>query len=352
RKAAGEQRPIDGHRTVTDRTGYSIGRDFMAFVIYGAGAIGGILAARLSHAGEDVVVIARGDSLRTLGNGLSLEAPTGDWRARFVVVGHPSERPLRSTDVVILAMKTQDTLVAVEELALAAPGDTPIVCAQNGVENERIVLRRFQNVYGAYVFVFGHRPASGIVQCFTAPSFGVVDVGRYPRGLDDVARRINDTLVRAGFDAVPRTGIMRWKYAKLLANLGNAFDAACGGLGGVADLYEAAQDEGRACYTAAGIDYVGAKESADRHRHLLPLGLVNGTRFPGGSMWQSLARHAGTTEVDYLNGEIVLLGRRLGVATPVNRALQDIMRTMALGGHAPASLEPSELRARLAGLRA
>ena len=43
---------------------------------------------------------------------------------------------------------------------------------------------------------------------------------------------------------------------------------------------------------------------------------------PGASSWQSLARGTGSIEADYLNGEIVLLGRLHGVATPVNAALQ------------------------------
>jgi 2-dehydropantoate 2-reductase len=41
----------------------------------------------------------------------------------------------------------------------------------------------------------------------------------------------------------------------------------------------------------------------------------------GSSSWQSLARGTGTIETDFLNGEIVLLGRLYGVPTPLNQAI-------------------------------
>ncbi len=265
----------------------------MTFVVYGAGAIGGIIAARLHRSGQEVVVVARGAHREALArSGLRLRSETADWRGTVRVVGHPREITFEPTDTVILAMKSQDTLAALEDLAAVAPPETRIVCAQNGVENERVALRRFENVYGVYVVVFGSHLAPGVVQCFTAPSFGVLDIGRFPRGADDTARRVAEALVHAGFDSTARPDIMRWKYAKLIANLGNATDAAYGRREGVAALRDAAQEEGRACLRAAGIDPAPPEEVAARHESLLPLKLVDGAPFPGGSTWQSLARGA------------------------------------------------------------
>ena len=48
---------------------------------------------------------------------------------------------------------------------------------------------------------------------------------------------------------------------------------------------------------------------------------IGGRERGGSSSWQSLARGAGTIETDYLNGEIVLLGRLHGVPTPLNEAI-------------------------------
>ena len=63
----------------------------------------------------------------------------------------------------------------------------------------------------------------------------------------------------------------------------------------------------------------------------------------GGSTWQSLARDAGTAEADFLNGEIVLLGRLHGVLTPVNGLLQTLVQRMAIEHSPPGSLPESGL---------
>ena len=72
---------------------------------------------------------------------------------------------------------------------------------------------------------------------------------------------------------------------------------------------------------------------------------MDGVTRAGGSTWQSLARRTGSTESDYLNGEITLLGRLHGVATPVNTALQHLSASMARDGKPPGSADPADLEA-------
>jgi 2-dehydropantoate 2-reductase len=74
---------------------------------------------------------------------------------------------------------------------------------------------------------------------------------------------------------------------------------------------------------------------------------VGGRPYPGGSTPQGLARGAATSEVDFLNGEVVLLGRKHGVRTPVNAALQALMRDMVRTGARPGCLSAEELRQRI-----
>ena len=62
---------------------------------------------------------------------------------------------------------------------------------------------------------------------------------------------------------------------------------------------------------------------------LLQRGEIAGQTRPGGSSWQSLQRGTGDIETDYLNGEIVLLGRMHGVPTPANELLQRLARELA-----------------------
>lgn len=319
----------------------------MRYVVYGAGAIGGIIAARLHAAGRDVALIARARTRERLqSEGLRILDPQGEATLRLTVFANPAEAALRDEDVVVLAMKTQDTAAALQELALAAPAGVRIFCAQNGVENERMAQRLFANVYGMFVFVFGACLEPGEVRCYTAPGSGVLDLGRMPGSVDETAMRVAADLREAGFDSQARADILAWKYGKLLANLGNALTAAYGDSSKVPDLLHAAQEEGRACLRAAGQPFASLEDMLARRKHLLPLKTVAGGAFPGSSAWQSLARGSGTTEVDYLTGEIVLLGRLHGVPTPLNAALQEQMRRMLCERIAPGSLDANVLRGR------
>lgn len=321
------------------------------YVVYGAGAVGGIIAARLHGAGRQVALIARGATRQSIQDkGLWLLDEQTASCHHVPVFGHPREVDWRAGDAVILAMKSQDTQVAVQDLAAAAPADVHIFCAQNGVENERMAQRMFAHVHGMFVFVFGASLRPGEVRCFTAPSAGVVDLGRYPSGSGEPAIEVARDLCSAGFESEARTDIFAWKYAKLLANLGNALTASYGDSSAVPDLLWAVQEEGRACFHAAGHSFVSLETMLARRAHLLPLKTVAGEKFPGSSSWQSLARGSASTEADYLTGEIVLMGRLHGVATPLNEALQAQVRAMALERTKPGTLDPADLRSRF-GLR-
>jgi 2-dehydropantoate 2-reductase len=139
---------------------------------------------------------------------------------------------------------------------------------------------------------------------------------------------------------------MRWKYRKLLNNLSNVMDALCGSQARDSEVTRRASDEGVACLAAAGIDVVSEEEDRERRGAALQFGSAAARSRPGASTWQSLARGAGI-ETDYLNGEIVLLGRLHGVPTPVNRALVDLAREVSRAGVAPGSLSQDEVMRRV-----
>jgi 2-dehydropantoate 2-reductase len=72
---------------------------------------------------------------------------------------------------------------------------------------------------------------------------------------------------------------------------------------------------------------------------------IDGQERAGSSSWQSLARGTRAIETDYLNGEIVLLGRLHGVATPVNEALCELAGRHARDGGAPGQLSAQDVAA-------
>ena len=315
----------------------------MRLIVHGAGGIGGVMAARLHQAGHDVVAIARGDHLEAWrATGLRLQTPDEDVVLDVPVVGHPSELTLGADDVVLLTMKSQDTVAAITELS----PDVAVVCAQNGVANEREVLRRFERTYGICVMMPTSFTEPGIVQAQSAPITGLLDIGRYPEGVDDVAESVAAALGSATFESVPRPDIMRWKHAKLLMNLGNAIQALCEP-GGTKELIERVRAEGVAALTAAGIPFASDEEDAARRGDLLTMRPIAGTMRGGGSTWQSFARGTGSIETDHLNGEIVLLGRLHGVPTPVNALVQRLANDAARRRTPPGSMKATDVLALL-----
>ncbi len=316
----------------------------MRFVIYGAGGIGGVIGARLHQAGHEVVLIARGSHYEAIEQrGLRLQSAEQDVTLEIAVAEHPSQIALESDDVVIMAMKSQDTLAALDALVDAAPRDINVACAQNGVANERMALRRFDNVYGICVMCPTSYTEPGVVQAYSYPVTGILDTGRYPSGVDDTATSIARALASSTFESTPRDDIMRWKYGKLLMNLGNGIDALLGAGARATELYGQVRKEATTVLKAAGIDYVDTDEDAARRGSLMKMTPIAGERRGGGSTWQSLARGLSTVETDYLNGEIVLLGRLHGVSTPANAAMQRVMRRAVRENFEAGSITPERL---------
>ena len=94
-------------------------------------------------------------------------------------------------------------------------------------------------------------------------------------------------------------------------------------------------DEAVACLTAHGVDVARAKSLAAERSKLVNYHAIGPIRRVGSSSWQSVLRGTGNVETDYLNGEIVALGRRYGIATPVNELLQRRANEMARQARRP-----------------
>ncbi|WP_306336232.1 ketopantoate reductase family protein [Streptomyces sp. KL118A] len=332
----------------------------MRYVIIGAGAVGGTVGGRLAEAGHEVVLVARGAHAAALrGGGLRLRTPEGPRTLRLPVVEQPAELgELLPDDVLFLAVKTQDGAAALDAWGgrPVTGGGTaaerlPLVCAQNGVESERIALRRFRHVYGVCVWLPASHAEPGEVSAAGAPYSGMLHIGRYPTGTDETARRIAADLEKSRILAPVVADVLRWKYAKLLANLANSVEAVTGPITGdeAGELYARARAEGEAALTAAGIVWVGDEEQRETRGDRIRLEPLDGSPRGGGSSWQSLDRGTGSIEADYLNGEIALLGRLHGVPTPVNDALQRVANTFARERRPAGSMTVAELTREIDG---
>lgn len=320
----------------------------MRFTIYGAGAIGGLIGGRLFAAGHDVTLIARGDHEAAIRRGgLTVVDPAGRTTLPVPVAARPADADLQPGDVVILAMKSQGTAAAVAELAGCAPPDLAVVCAQNGVENERVALRSFACVYGVSVMCPAAHLEPGVVIGYSAPAAGLLEIGRYPAGTDDTAERVAAAFGDATFVSSARGDVMRWKYRKLILNLGNAVEVVCGAGAFRSPLTRRLIEEGEAVLAAAGVEPVSRADDRARRDGVLHVQAVEGRERPGGSSWQSAARQLGSVETDFLNGEVVLLGRLHGVPTPANELLVRLARQVVSERRPPGSMPVEDVLAQL-----
>lgn len=320
----------------------------MRYIIYGAGGIGGAIGARLFQHGYEVILICRGEHLHTIqSKGLTLKTPTETLNLAVRAVGHPEEIAFTPSDVALLTMKSQDTEMALRDLERAGGRDLAIICGQNGVDNERLAIRRFVRVYGMVVWMPATYLEPGLVLNHAEPVGGILDAGCYPNGVDSLITQVTQDLTTCGFSAVPDHNIMRWKYTKLLSNVRNAFQAACGFEARSRKMIRALRAEALACYQAAGIEFVPEDELQARVRSQITLADIEGHPRTGGSSWQSLMRGLPTIEADFLNGEIVLLGRLHGIPTPCNALLQRVVNNMARTGQKPGSIAVADLERQL-----
>lgn len=317
----------------------------MRYIIYGAGGVGSVIGGRLFHHGHNVVLISRGEHLSVIQKeGLTLKTPVQSLNLPIPAVNHPDDIEFEDDDVVFFTVKSQHSAQVQLDLFANAGSKIPVVCAQNGVENERRAARYFEKVYSMLVRLPATYLEPGIVLNHAHPRGGVLDIGCYPMGVDDLATRISNDLDRGGFTSLTDTNILRWKYNKLIMNMRNALQAILGFDAPYAEIAKELREEALTCFHKAGIQFATDEEVSERARGKFERAAINGIPRTGASSWQSLVRGSNSIETDYLNGEIVLMGNLHGVPTPANRVIQRVANHMARSGMAPGSISVEELR--------
>ena len=321
----------------------------MRIIVFGAGAVGSVIGGRLRQGGADVVLVARQAHVDAIAaDGLRLRTAKGTESIDVPAVTSLDVLTARPDDVVLITAKTQDTS-PVHEAILAWNPDVAVICGTNGVEHERIALRRFARVYAMVIQLPAEFEKPGEVTALCAPTNALLDIGCYPAGVDELATSLAATLDTAPhLSAIADDDIMAKKYEKLLINLGNVPDAALGFAGRGHTVTKLAIEEAKRTYEMAGIawEQSSARLAAYKDRiATMRFEIPEGDTFLGGSTWQSLAKGSTSLETDYFNGEIVLLGRLHGVPTPANEFLQHFAQRMLRERIGAGSMTPDQLDA-------
>lgn len=319
----------------------------MRYVVYGAGAVGGVIGGRLHRAGLPVTLVARGKHLAAIraNGGLVLDAGDGRHLVEAPATDTAAEVDWADDTVVLLAVKSHQAAVALADLRQHAPSEVAVVCATNGIATESAALRLFARTYAVCVMLPASHLEPGVVVASCHPTPAILDIGRIPAGTDATTAAVAADLRAAGIESEERDDIMARKRRKLLLNLGNGVDASYAQGDAADELADRAVAEGEAVLAAAGLTLVSAEEDSARRGSILQRRPELERR--GGSTWQSISRGTGESEIDYLSGEIVLQGRLLGMPTPVNEAVVAATRRLAYDRGAPRSLDASSVLASL-----
>jgi len=317
--------------------------DNIRIVIYGAGAVGGVVGGLLALAGTTVVLIGRPGNVNAIReHGLRVDKSDGICVVRLPAVTAPDQIDFGPDDVVFLCVKSQDTEKAIRDLH-ALVKDIPVFCFQNGVRNEEIVSKYYPRVYGVMVAGGGIFVRDGEVISRGNPP-GRLVIGRYPEGKDDLLDSVAEKLRNAKYEVLVTPEIMPHKWGKLVVNLNNAVGAITNATGeGANRIARAALNEGKEILSQAGVKWTTTDEMPPRRTAVIKQPGTDPSLIPLGSTWQSLTRRQGTVETEFLNGEIVRIARKLGKRALINETLLRIVEEMAANRELPGKYTPAEL---------
>ena len=323
----------------------------MRIIIYGAGAIGSVLGGHLFRNRYPVVFVGNASHMDAIkSHGLKLVTAEETFHLPVPVAKSASElAPFTDDDIVMLCAKSQHTLRCLGQLKNAGAPDTlPIFCCQNSIWNEAIATRVFNKIYGVMLFVDAIFLSPGEVINPIFNRYGFIEIGCYPSGSDMLCKEVAQMLRRSGFAAIVNDSVMKSKGAKCLLNLSNALDAVTDGKGDLDAFENELRREATQVWSSAGIEWEDLelfKKRCQENTGTLkrPAGYEHLSRQVFVSSWQSLARSTGNIEAEQINGDVVTLGRLLGIPTPYNELLWQTADRMASNGEKPGKYTADEL---------
>ena len=321
----------------------------MRIAVFGAGAIGGLLAVKLHQAGANVCVIARGPHLAAIREkGLSLRSEGQTSTVRIPCTDNAAEAGPQ--DYVIVTLKANGLVPAAAQIAKLMGPDTALVTGINGIPywyfyglespwRDRVV--ESVDPGGNLWEILPPRQAIG---CVVYPAAEVVEPGviehtygnRFSLGEPDGSKSarveaLAQLLVKAGLKAPVRANIRDEIWVKLWGNL--AFNPLSALTASTLDRL-AFRPDLRAVVrnmmeeaTAVG-EALGVKFSVTMDKRIDGAGEVGAHKT---SMLQDLERGR-PMEIDALLGAVVELGILTGVATPLCGAILALVRERARQG--------------------
>lgn len=304
----------------------------MRVAIVGAGGVGGYLGARLAATGVDVVFIARGAHLAAIKkNGLKLESQLGDLHIASPNITDDI-RSVGPVDLTVLAVKLWDTEATAQTLKPLVEQGGAVISFQNGVHKDEILSRHLprQSIMGGVCYIAAVIAEPGVIR--HSGTLQRFIFGEYGGANSERANKFLDAFRRAGIDAdiSPAIETLIWEKFVFLVGLSGTTSTIRKPIGPIRsnprtrgflrDVMNEAVEVGRARGVALKPGYADERLA---FCDTLPETMTS-------SMQIDLER-GNRLELPWLSGGVVELGGLAGVATPLNRAILDVLTIYAEG---------------------
>lgn len=319
----------------------------MRFLCFGMGAIGTYIGVSLASAGNDVIFLEHSVEKDTHELHLEIKDRNIDLRSMRVASTLQAALDYGPFDAAILAVKSFDTPGVLAEIEPFKQGFPPILCLQNGIENEDLIAGVLgqERVIGGSVTSAVRRLDVGRAVVERSRGIGIESTHPLSR---ELILRFNES----GLNAQPYQHRASLKWSKMLANL--QANATCAILNWspnqVFSDKESYAIECAAINEAAGVMKALGIQMVDLPGTPVKIWVTAMTRWPEWLSRPLIARVMGAarggkmpsfhidlyagrkqSEVLFLNGAVVRAAERAGLAAPVNQALTEILTGMAQG---------------------
>ncbi len=317
----------------------------MKIAIIGAGAIGSVVAAYLTKAGQDVALVGREDQINAINkNGLSVNGVRGNEIIKVKAISKLDQ----SCDLVIFTTKSQDLEEAYQHNHEFLE-DCLVMTSQNGVQADNILGAHFEKekMFSSIVMFGSTYVKPGHV---TFNFEGDWIIGKPYTPVDPKTHEIAAVL-KSAFPIVVSTNVMGMKYLKLFVNFNNCIPALLG-----KSMQETFADmdfcrlsikllkEGVEIVQKVGIELESLPQFPKERVFglaTMPLeqaaGIMNKTltslsKEPlYGSILQSIMRGR-TSEIDFINGEVVAMAKQIRLTAPLNELIVDLVHQVEREG--------------------
>ena len=308
----------------------------MTITVIGPGAIGSLLAAYLTRAGEEVLLLDYRPKRATLlqDRGIAVDGEREAFHTPVKATAHLTE--IRSTDIFILCVKANDTAVVADNLKNAIPPESHLLTLQNGMGN----IEKLSESFGSdrvFAGATSHGATLLKVGSVRHAGYGEIWLGETRESNSSQAdgailQNLAATMNRAGLQAQVVDDIQSILWSKLVVNVGiNALTAILGVPNGellkiptCQKVMDGAVAEAVQVASSCGIQ-LQLPEEIEKVR-----AVCNSTAANISSMLQDVKRQK-KTEIDQINGAVARMAASLGIASPVNEVLTALVRGLEAG---------------------